>query len=279
MVTKQQFFRDHSQDIERLARKFSGYITEINEAKIESFLSQFKTKDLSLGLKLIRSVDYYSLARMTNLTRELGNAIFSINSSFENVLFCPMSTSSGNSADAIKRLLRITMTGINSPSLSDDNFLDNALCLSEDQFVNDNNTKTIVLVDHFLGSGESIIRTWGAIQQFENPNYNYLVGVLVGYEDAIRNVEEETAGHLNVVTVTGLPERFRAFNDSNRVFTKTEKEILKKYCQNMGLLESDQYGYQNGQSLVIFASRSPDNVLPILHHTTENWNPLFPRNL
>ena len=278
MTSKAQFLTDNHQKIIQLAQKFVSYPAGITQHSIESFLKQFKAKDISLGLKLLRSVDYYDPPRMINLSRDLGNIVFALNNnSFDDVLFCPMSSTSGNSADAIKRLLRMSMTGRSSPGLTDDHFLNSVLDLSEEKFTDDTNPKKIVFIDHFIGSGNSIISVWGAIQQWENENYDYYVGTLVGYDDSITYIETETAHHLNVFSVVTVLERSRAFNENNIIFTNEEKEILKKYCENLGLDPNDQYGFMNSQSLIVFSNRISDNVLPILYHRTEKWIPLFPR--
>ncbi len=279
MVTRRQFYSSNQNTINQLAQRFSSYPADITKHSIESYLNQFKVNDLSLGLKLLRSVDYYDPSRMLNLTRDLGNLVFALNNnSFDNVLFCPMSTTSGDSAGALKRLMRMSMTGQTSPSLTDSHFLDNVLNLSEEEFTEDPSPKKIVLIDHFIGSGESVSQVWEGIKQWENENYEYYVAVLVGYEGSIRLVEDNASDHLKVISVIQLQERARAFHNDNRIFTSEEKEILKKYCVKLGLNEKDQFGYMNGQSLVIFSNRISDNVLPILHHSTDNWNPLFPRN-
>lgn len=279
MATRAQFYSKYQATISQLAQKFSSYPAGITNHSIESYLNQFKVKHLDLGLKLLRSIDYYDPSRMVNLARDLGNTVFALNNnSFDDVIFCPMSTTSGDSAGALKRLLRMSMTGSSSPRLTASHFLDNVLDLSKKKFTDDASNKKIVFIDHFIGSGESITRVWGGIQQWENVNYKYYVGVLLGYHNSIELVEENTADHLTVIPVIELPERVRAFHDDNRIFTSEEKEILKEYCRNLGLDEQDQYGYRNGQSLVIFSNRISDNVLPILHHSTDNWKPLFPRN-
>lgn len=278
MTTKTQFLTANHLTINQLVQKFSSYPAGITIHSIESFLKQFKAKDMALGLKLLRSIDYYDPSRMLNLSRDLGNTIFALNNnSFDDVLFCPMSTDSGNSADAIKRFLRMCMTGISSPELNDEHFLNNVLDLAEEKFTDDVNHKKIIFIDHFVGSGESIISVWGGIQQWENEHYTYYVATLVGYDDAINFVELETANHLNISSVITLPESSRAFHENNTVFLDEEKEILKKYCEDLGLSVNSQYGFMNSQSLIVFSNRISDNVLPILYQSTEKWTPLFPR--
>lgn len=276
---KDRFLSQNHGQISSLTSRFSSYPASITTHSIDAYLSQFDVEHMPTGLKLLQNVDFYDPSLMLNRTRDLGNTVFALNNnSFQDVIFCPMSVTSGNSADAIKRLLQMSMTGISSPRLDNSNFISNVTKLAEPEFTEDTLHKKIVFIDHFIGSGDTIIQVWGGIQQWENENHEYFVGVLVGYSDAIQHVENESAHHLRVVPVIELPTRARAFHPQNRVFEKDEKEILKGYCEKLGLSNRDKYGYNNGQSMVVFSNRISDNVLPILHHTTENWAPLFPRN-
>lgn len=275
----QQFFIQHHTEIASLAQKFSSYPANITITSVQSYLNQFKD-DIELGLKLLNNVSYYDPTSMVDLTRSLGNTIKSINkNTFKDVIFCPLSTSIGNSSDAILRYLRVTMGGTPArQELFKNNFLSNVTELRRKIYRESNTYKRIVFIDHFIGSGDSIIRTWGGIQQWENPKHEYCVGVLVGYKDAMKYVEEETDSRLKLIPIIELLESARAFHPSNSIFSKNEKAKLMEYCDGLGITERDKYGYKNGQSLVVFSNRVSDNVLPILHHKTDQWNPLFPRN-
>jgi len=214
---------------------------------------------------------------MLMLSRSLGNTVHTLNSgSFENVVFCPLSTTSGDSAEGILRNLRMTMTGRNSPRITPSNHVNVITDLSEPEFTDDVNHKKIILIDHFIGSGDTIIQTWGGIQQWQNENHDYYVGVLVAYEDAISNVES-TFNNLHILPMITLPASSRAFHESNSIFTANEKKILKNYCSQLNIRPPHQFGYNDGQSLVVFSNRVSNNVLPILYYETENWTPLFPR--
>ena len=38
------------------------------------------------------------------------------------------------------------------------------------------------------------------------------------------------------------------------------------------------YGYRQTGGLIVMYSNCPDNTLPLIHHTSEQWSPLFPRS-
>ena len=275
---KERFFSKNQEVISQLAQTFSSYPNGITKNSIQAYLSQFKDDDLGLGLKILENVDYYDPTRMMNLCRQLGTTIHALNgSNFNNVILCPISPSSGDSSEGIKRNLKLTMNGRSNPKLSTENFTNVVTDLSNEEYTDDTKFKRIVLIDHFIGSGDTIIGMWGAIQQWENSNYEYNVGVIVGYEDAIQRVEEETASHVNVVSIVTIPSSLRVLNEQNPVFTPDEQSKIKNYCEKLGLPPQHQYGHNNGSSLVVFHNRVPNNVLPILNYGTENWKPIFPR--
>lgn len=55
------------------------------------------------------------------------------------------------------------------------------------------------------------------------------------------------------------------------------------YCQVKGddsppPLPYTEFGFQHTGSTVVLHSNTPDNTLPIIHHTSNTWKPLFPRS-
>ena len=274
------FLRNNQDELIQLAQHFTSYPANITKSSIENFILQFDDTDLLLALKLLQNIEFYEPSRMMDLSRQLGLTIHSLNGgTFDNVIFCPLSTTSGDSAEGILRNLRMTLTGRSTPRITTSNYVNVITDLSKPKFTEDTTNKKIVFIDHFIGSGDTIIGRWIAIQQWLNDNHDYYVGVLVAYEDAIRRVEEETFSRFNVVSMVQLPKTRRAFDEGNTIFTNEEKEKLKQYCDNLNISEEHRYGHRNGQSLVIFSNRVSNNVLPILHYETENWKPLFPRLL
>lgn len=281
MLSKQdKFLRTCQTEICTLAQLFASYPPGITKFSIESYLCQFEPQDMQVGLKMLQNVSFYDESSMINLTRKLKQAVYSLNNnSFDNVIFCPMSYGSGDSASVMKRRLR-HISDNNNPSMKlyeQQHFLNTVIDLQRSALKDDANHKKIIFIDHFIGSGDSILYPWGMAQQWQNVNHEYYVGVLIGYSDAIKIVEDTTFSRLKVLPMIELSGNNRAFHDNNNAFTKSEKMTLMKYCDGLGLDEDEKYGYNNGQSLVVFSDIIPDNALPILHHTTSRWKPLFPR--
>lgn len=277
-INPTNFFITNSPKLDTLAQRFGNYSSGITKSNIEHFISQFEPQDMATALKLLENIDYYDGPRITNLARSLGNEIKAVtNNQLNDVLFYPIKPSYGTSTESVQRKLRQTLSL--TPAQRQE-FNRKFIGVSQfTQLLQDSHPKQIVFLDDFIGSGDTVIRTWGNLQAYENDEHEYYVAVYVAYEDAIKRIEEETLCRFEVIAARTLHESDRSFNTNNTIFTQPEKEVLKKYCGKLHNRTEHQYGHRNGQSLVIFSERAPNNALPILHQATQQWIPLFPRNL
>ena len=67
---------------------------------------------MQTALKLLHRVDFFTHARNITLVKSLISMIRAQNNNtLDNVLFCPMSTETGDSASSMTRLLKITLGG------------------------------------------------------------------------------------------------------------------------------------------------------------------------
>jgi len=272
------FLIQHQQEIIALGNRFGSYVTGVHAPQIGEYLRQFGN-DIELGLKIIQNVDFYDSPRLVSLSHDLLNIIrLQTNQNLDNVLFCPMSTYSGDSSNSTARLLRMSIGG--SPAerrITRRLFLNNVFDLQK--LSNDTETKQIFFIDHFSGSGNTILRTWGGIRQWENDNHKYFVGLLVAYDDVIETIESESNSVLQVICPQILPAISRAFHPDNHTFSESEKLIIQEYCIRVEPSSQHRFGHNNSQSLIIFHNRASNNAIPILHKSTNNWTPLFPRYL
>ena len=138
--------------------------------------------------------------------------------------------------------------------------------------------KTIIFVDDYIGSGESFRKLWAEIGSYYNENNDYILACLVAHQQGVSAIRSDTP--VKIVTATKpVLASDKVFHSKNKKFTIDEKNILKSYCDKMGLLQEHRYGFRDTQSLVIMYEGAANNVLPILYHKNNNWSPLFPRTL
>ena len=276
-LKKDQFLTTIYDNIKELENEFGSYATGVGADDIRQYLKQFKYEDMQIALKLLYSVDFFTAARNMRLVKSLLDTIrVQNNDTLDNVLFCPMSTDTGDSASSMTRLLKMTLGGSAVERRTYKNqFLKSMYDLRNIRHNSD--CKKIVFVDHFIGTGDSILRAWGIAQRWQNDHHEYYVGAIVSYESAMDRIENETDSILQVISGLSLPPQTRVFHQSNNTFSYIEQNILKRYCRNIEKNRRRQYGHNNSQSLVIFHDRAPNNALPILHKDHEKWKALFPR--
>lgn len=139
-------------------------------------------------------------------------------------------------------------------------------------------SKTIIFVDDYIGSGNSFKEFWSQIGTYYNPNHNYILATLIAHKQGIDSITSDIP--IKIITPTKpIPISGKIFHNKNTTFTKNEKKILKKYCNDLGFPSQNRYGFMDTQSMVIIYERSPNNILPILYANTGKWVPLFPRIL
>lgn len=273
---KDRFFQQNRNRIERLSRKFGSYATGVDKTDIQHYLAQFHPEHMPIALKMLEHVDYYNCARQVSLVEELARLIKGLtNNELRDVLFCPINSYSGTRADVIQNILKHKLEITTSRGY---NFNEKFIRMADlADLVESTDPKTVVFVDDFIGSGNTMINAWGTLQPYENTNHKYFLGVLVAYDDGMSRLKQETFGHFDILAVTKLPNSARIFHEKNTTFTNDEKGILKGYCEMVESKEDQQYGYKNTQSLAVFQERAPNNAIPILHRAVEGWTPLFRR--
>jgi len=146
---------------------------------------------------------------------------------------------------------------------------------------------TLVLLDDFVGSGNSIDKYYkdyiiGEKSKFQKINFigisgmDYGVKVINSLFDSVEipksNIFKKAFsskasyfGYRNYSEHRKLSYKYGALLTKPRI----RKDKTKKF--------EDALGYQNSQALVSFAHGSPNNTLPIIWANKNNWNPLIPR--
>ena len=140
------------------------------------------------------------------------------------------------------------------------------------------NPKTIVFVDDYIGSGNSFKDFWSQIGSYYNENNNYVLATLIAHQQGISSIKSNIP--IKIISPTKpIPITAKIFHSKNKQFTKIEKKIIKKYCDQLGFSTQNKYGFMDTQSMTVIYERSSNNILPILYAKTDNWIPLFPRTI
>ena len=140
------------------------------------------------------------------------------------------------------------------------------------------NRKTIVFIDDYVGSGQSFKCFWATIGSYYNIKYRYILAVLVGHEQGITSIKSDIPIEI-ILPNKPIPLYAKIFHNENTKLTIDEKKTIQKYCDRMKFPPKHKYGFMDTQSMVVIYARSPNNILPILYGGANNWWPLFPRRI
>lgn len=273
-TSREKFHKNNKNRINNLLIKFPDYNEQIDKTRIQDYLGLFDIKHMGIALKMLDKVNYFSNSRTTKQLRLLVSLLESkVSIKNENIYFCSMSISSGKSTESIMQKVR-DLSKMDS-SKYDDKFIH----LSDlEKFRGDRKRRIIIFVDDFIGSGDTALHLWNTLQarNWYNSNHMYYLATIIGYKNSIQLIEYNTPFRILCAEEPFL-ENMKIFHKDNSDFDTKEKMVLKKYCKNVDSRSEYMYGYGNSQSLVIFFYNAPNNTIPILHHTTQKWLPLFPR--
>jgi hypothetical protein len=150
-------------------------------------------------------------------------------------------------------------------------------------YFNKHNIKRLVLLEDFVGTG---IQMSKAIEYAAalDPKIQLLVCPLIICPEGIEKANDLLKSHANL--------RFSpVLSLSASMFIKSEARPTDqaKYAAFRDLIDrtalrlspkTDKYtthGFEDSGATVVLYSNCPDNTLPIIHETADDWRPLFPR--
>ena len=148
--------------------------------------------------------------------------------------------------------------------------------------------KTVVFVDDFVGTGNTVIKDLAAIESelgntLKNGKFSTFFIAVVGFADAKAKIDRAAKSHNLDMTVhfcDVLDQSARAFSEESDCFADEESISLARslaYEKGSHLVKNNPLGYGAGQMLIVFDSGCPNNSLPILWNGSGSWVPLFPR--
>lgn len=159
----------------------------------------------------------------------------------------------------------------------------------------ENSTKkkpTILMcIDDIVGSGKTgtdcILSAFSSIfgeNRDEWPKQLTLLYLaIVGYEQGRKHIEKHLSSNVKVVFGKELNDQDRVFSEKRCIFPDpNERNMLREFLVDLGnsICPKAPLGYSDGQSLVAFHYRLPNNSLPALHlgghnYQGKEWLPLF----
>jgi hypothetical protein len=257
----------------RWTHNFSTYRYQVSEQSVRDWIEQFANDHRDVAARLLDVVDFYSIDRISGAFRAALAALPGWDRREQQRTgkwrFAGLSRSAGESADAMMHRFRVAngLDGKNFNHL----FIHPSQILLEKLGTDD----TLVLIDDFVGTGDSVCSAWKESFAELVPGIGkvYLVVVAAIVRGRVRVGEETSITCVPGQELTNADNFFAAQCDA---FTNAEKEAIFKYCQKAH--KKEPKGYKDCGLVVIFQHRCPNNTLPIFYVENNRWTGLFPRH-
>jgi hypothetical protein len=151
-----------------------------------------------------------------------------------------------------------------------------------------------IIADDFVGTGKTLAslltqQSSPIIKLLEKfPNAELFILIVVGFESAIRSVIEKFAEYrhrIRIIVYQTLTEQDRCFDKNSLIIPDSnQRDKFEEFCLDTAdmrmkqLADSFWLGYEDTGAITVFYDSIPNNSLPILWYSGEDWVALFPRS-
>ena len=149
-------------------------------------------------------------------------------------------------------------------------------------------TKGLIVFEDCVGTGKQATRVLTKLTRHIPPELPVLFVPLIVLEDGLKFLTQEFKSN-NIVIKSPLviSEEFcikptarrgepKEFKSIRALVKKTSRRVLRKNGPHDDP-PKDPFGYNGSGALLITCHNSPNNTLPLIHHESPTWKPLFRR--
>jgi len=252
--------------------EFAGYRHSVSEERILGWINQFSNGHRDLAARVLDSVEFITHDQIAAAFKSVLNGLDGWHRSPSRRKgkwrFVAYSASAGESGDSMLHKFR------HANNLAGDTY--NELFIHRSDLLREGlgSDDSVVFIDDFVGSGDQACNSWN--NQFgelvAEVGRVYLI-VVAARQQAVDRVQAET--ELEIVPHLHLGEKENIFNTACTHFNSGEKVTLLDYCNKLD--RNNPKGHGECGLLLVFAHTCPNNSIPIIHKTKNNWEPLFRR--
>ncbi|MGH9496678.1 MAG: phosphoribosyltransferase-like protein [Candidatus Sulfotelmatobacter sp.] len=257
----------------RWLAEFAGYRNPVTQMLIELWLDQFAPIDKELAARILDAVLFISTQAIHTGLRELVGALEGWSKTKKNRrgrwFFVPFSGSVGESGDSMLYTLRM------ATSMTKKRYNEFFIHRSELTAKNPGPEDTVVLVDDFSGSGDQACKdAWPLFEELLTGGPKIVLMMVAATDRALARITDET--DMSPVCTVRLTKKDDLFQPECIHFTEGEKNTILNYCKTAN--PERPKGWQECGLLLVLAHKTPNNSIPILHSTNDQWRGLFPRH-
>lgn len=260
---------DYSLAIDEIERSW-GIIDK--DRRIEYFENHFRDWIDSMPpelkseiLGLMNSFSYYTKSQVCNFLKQIHQDYVSKNVDFDFAFIMPVPSNYGmiNSTTEYQLEYRLTneISKNNCPNGWEEKTVKSAL----------KHIKTIIIVDDFCGSGDTIIRCLSQHKRVVKKK-KILIIVIHIMDAAVRRLNEYSVKNK-------LDLEIKSFNRSDAIINSLnpkQQEIITNGCRVLKIKKCI-WGYKDTGALVAFYENTPNNTMGIFWQSKRLTNAIFPR--
>ncbi|MDQ8011387.1 MAG: hypothetical protein REI96_02975 [Flavobacterium nitrogenifigens] len=281
IVQKRIFSDEDSERINYICNRLQRSVTSI---QVINWLENFEDEEISLALTVLESIRYYTVEDIIYDFDESLKKILNEIPSHEKIFVHGLGEF-GKSGSSLIYYLKKTPTFQNTPGRF--KILSHVVKLKQ-QGIKEGSF--LLLLDDIIGSGKSLVKYYdhNIKQQLSSIKIeiNLLILCLAFMDESMKLLDK----NFKNIKIYGTPYK-KAFNSGSSVFGYRPKMLpIRNFCYKYGIDLCNIYdrdlktvvphplGYDGTQSLLAFAHSVPNNTLPIIWSSVNNWHPLFPRH-
>ncbi|GAA4932065.1 hypothetical protein GCM10023314_00380 [Algibacter agarivorans] len=259
-------------------------------------MDNFEKEDWTKALTVAEKITYVSEEEIYAQYKHLLENLFDSIRKEDKIFLLPskvqdITTGSGKSSQLMTYYIKKIIENLPDEQSNRIIFLSNSR--NGQKFKNDlKKNAVLVIFDDYIGSGHQIYNFINKVifklhkQYYSELDSTYILSLYIS---------ENGESYLNLKlpnwNIISQPRK-RAFSRRGSVFGYEKKmKVIREFCHKYGEqffiwdINKDgvkkkvslSLGYKNSQELISFCYRTPNNTLPIIWSSANNWHPLFPR--
>jgi len=252
---------------------FRNYRVPVNQELIQHWLSQFDDAHRDIAARVLDSVLFLDQAHIETSFRTMLSSLEGWHR-FKTRrqgrwYFVPFSRSAGESGDSMTHAFR------RANGLSTRHFDELFIQRSELPLLKLGPDDHVVLIDDFSGTGDQACKSWAdPFEELLASGPKVYLMIVAATRAAQKQIKDKT--EMELVCGQILKSSAHLFSADCDYFESAEKTAILSYC-----LKADPNkpkGYGECGLAVVLAHQSPNNSIPILTTSSDDWDPLFPRS-
>jgi uracil phosphoribosyltransferase len=246
----------------------------VDTNRFQIWLRQLQPPHYEIGLRLIENVEFYAVARLHTVLRELHTELkvqlatdgFRDN---KDLVFVPVGTTGESGQEILTRYRNVNRIHQTNASLAQVVELQQLLYTA----ASEGREMAVIFLDDFVGTGKKVTDFWtDVLSQNIVPTQAMYLGVAVACTQGVNNIQAQTP--FRVVPVHMIQPRTSLLT-SNR-FTDAERESIIDYCRRVG---NPPLGVGGLGLMLAFTHGCPNNVISLLRGSKRqrHWKGILPR--